>query len=93
MKAKLKTEIKNLIFDQTRVEFDALTRKKNVLEAYIHCGITSGHCFTVILYTGRGYRFHCTNCEFEYFRPEDTLTEKEAKLVAMVFPTQKKKKV
>lgn len=91
MRTKLETEIKNLIFDQTNAEFATLTRKIITLESYIHCGITYGHRFTLIRYTGDGYYFRCTNCEFEYWNGENVLTKKEKKLVVAVFPPQKKK--
>lgn len=91
MRAKLKLEIKNIIFDQTKAEFAALARRNVDLESQIHCGVTYGHRFTLIRYTGRGYIFCCTNCDLEYFRADDSLTEKEAELVTIIFPKQKMK--
>lgn len=91
MRAKLKLEIKNIIFNQTRDEFAALTRRNTELESQIHCGVMYKHRFTLIRYTGQGYIFRCINCELEYYRNEDTLTKKEAVLVVAVLPTQKMK--
>lgn len=85
MRTNLKTEIKNIIFNQTRIEFADLTHKITTLESYIHCGITYGHRFTVIRYTGDGYYFQCINCRFEYWNKEVSLTKKEKNLVATVF--------
>ncbi len=89
MNRRTKQDIKNLIFDETRVEFAALGHQIVDLEAQIHCGATYGHCFTLIKYDGRGYNFQCTNCTLGYYRLQDNLNQIEKNLVVAVFSKQK----
>jgi len=72
---------------EAREEKNAITISKLLinLECQMRCGVTTGHRITLVRKQTYCYVFRCANCELEYNRADDSLTDKEKELVATVY--------
>jgi len=84
-------ELENRIVQiESREEINAKTISGMIsrLEFQMQCSVKDGHHFTLSWERYGNFHFRCINCDLEYSKTKENLTEKEKKLVEAVLSNQ-----